>query len=332
MPITLRKLAKELNVAPSTVSRALSGDAGVSEELTARIRRVADEMNYRPQPMRRRVNKVVGLVISTSAQQEFGDSYDYNLLAAALECVGADNWNLHSENVPREGGASRLAEKNLADGLLLCGHPSGMLCARIRELGIPAVVLNDLHTRTGLTSVIPHVETTTEEVVRRLREMGHRRIAMVATLEKYPTVVARVAGYRRAVEGTETGDDLLVHAGYATLQQGQIAVRQLMRRAAPPTALVFATDQLAIGGMIEAGRLGLRIPEDISIVGHDNLRLSAEPDPALTTVDLNTKLMVTDAFRTLRRMIEDPKHVPPQQLTVASRIVWRGSCAPCSAD
>lgn len=331
MPPSLRQIARHTKVAPSTVSRALSGQPDVGEELAQEIRRVAAELSYRPKPMRRRVNKVVGLLVCTSADRASGGDFDHRLVAAVLERVGEEGWHLHSERIPRTGGVLRLVETNFADGLMVCGHPSPALCAALGATGKPVVVLDDLLSRTGLTSVIPRADSATEAVVRRLAAMGHRRVAMIAPHAARPAVAARVAGYRRAATDAGLEGGLFVRAGCATLGQGQEAVRGLMRRAAPPTALVFTEDLPAVGAMLELGRLGIRVPEDVSIVGHGNLRISRESDPALTTVDPDMARMVCEAFGALCGIIEGGACAVPTQLFVEPRVIWRGSCAPCDA-
>jgi DNA-binding LacI/PurR family transcriptional regulator len=331
MSVTLRQLADRINVAPSTISRALAGGAGVSEERAEEIRRLADQMGYRPKPLRRRVNNTVGLIISSTTANEPDDAYQATLLATAMVEVGNAGWHLHSEVVERERGFPKLVEDNRVDGALLCGHPSPELCARLRGMRFPAVALDDLFGRTGLPSVVPEVGGATEEVVTRLRDMGHMRIALVATTDRFPSMASRIAGYRRALAGQADAGRLLALVGQSTLQQGQIATHQLMRGTEPPTAVVYATDLLAIGGMIELGRLGLRIPQDVSIAGHDNTSLARDADPSVTTVDLNTADMVSTGFAMLRGMIEGGTTTMGEgrgQQRVVPRVLWRSSCGP----
>lgn len=331
MSLTLRQLADQINVAPSTISRALSRESGVSDERADEIRRLAAKLGYRPKPLRRRNNKTVGLIVSSTFQNEPDDAYHASLIANATAQIGDAGWHLHSEVVTREGEFAKLVVENRVDGVLLCGHPSREFCDKLRQNRMPAVVLDDLCERTGLPSVIADVGEATVGVIRRMQAMGHQRVAMVATTDRYPTVARRIEAYRQAMAESGDSDRLLVHVGFSTLQQGQIATRQLMQRPEPPTVLVYATDCLAIGGMIELGRLGLNIPHDVSIVGHDNTALAREADPALTSIDLNLPQMITRAFGQLRQMIEAGQHEMPEdqmQASVESKVIWRNSCGP----
>ncbi|NLB68437.1 MAG: LacI family transcriptional regulator [Lentisphaerae bacterium] len=330
MSMTLRQLADKINVAPSTVSRALSNNSGVSEVRAREIRQLADKLGYRPKPLRRSMNKTLGLLVSSDFPKEPDDTYQSNLIAAALEQVGRAGWHLHFEVIPRGNNHSKLVRENRVDGVLLCGFPSQKLCDELLKIRMPAVALDDLAMRTGLSSVVADVSFGTEQVVKRLRAMGHERIAMIATADAFPTVAARVDGYRRAIADLHQEDDLLAFAGYSTIQQGQIATRQLMERCERPTAFIYATDCLAVGGMIEFGRMGLRVPEDVSIAGHDNTSLARDMEPALTSVDLHLPRMIDVAVSMLREHIarDSDEVMEPLQKKIEVQTIWRNSCGP----
>ena len=332
MAITLRDLARQFEVAPSTISRALSGDSGVGSELAEKIKTVANAAGYRPMPLRRRFNHTIGRVISSASNDKPDDAYHAAVISRAMEFVAAQGWHLNMEIICRDGGFPKIVAQNRVDGVMLCGFPTEALCRKLKKLNFPAVALDDLFSRTGLPSVIPDIGVATGSIVERLKAMGHQRIAMVATAARYPTMSDRIAGFKGAVKDLNLPKDYLVHASFSNLQQGQIAATQLMGRPKPPTAIVFATDRLALGGMIALGRLGRSIPNDISVAGHDNLFLSTEPDPPITSVDLNLGGMIAQAFARLKDMIEGAD-VPAaeDQIRIPCEVVWRNSCGPVSA-
>ena len=329
MSITLRDLASQFNVAPSTISRALSGGTGVGTDLADKIKAAADEAGYRPLPLRRRVNHTIGLIISSANNDRPDDAYHAAVISSVMEFVAKQQWHLNMEIIRRDGDLPKLIVQNRVDGVLLCGFPSEGLCRKLRDLRFPAVVLDDLYSRTGLPSAIPDIGISTALIVEQLKAMGHQRIAMVATAARYPTMADRIAGFKDAVGNLKLPRDFLVHASFSNLQQGQTAATQLMRRPAPPTAIVFATDRLALGGMIALARLGLSIPNDISIVGHDNLSFSNEPDPPITSVDLNLDGMVAKAFARIKDLVEYPDaHDGENQIHIPCQVIWRNSCGP----
>ena len=329
--VSLKTLATKFQVATSTISRALAGDPGVSPELARKIKGAADAAGYRPMPMRRRVNHTVGLVVSSARGTALDDLYHASVYAQTMAVVTEQGWHLNLEVLPRDGSLPRLVLDNRVDGVLLCGFPDPCLCAELAKKGFPTVCLDDLASRTGLPSVISEIASATGEMVRQLIEMGHRRIAYVTTSGRFPTVADRLKGFVRATKELKLPNDFLVYVGASSIQQGQAAVMQLMRARRPPTAIVFATDRLALGGILALARLGLSIPGDVSIVGHDNIAEMAEVDPPVTTVDLVMKDVIAHAFHLLQSIILDPdgRSGREMQMSIPAKVVWRNSCGPC---
>lgn len=331
MALTIRKLAQLLRVSPGTVSKALSGGTGIREDLAREIRQRAQELGYHPSPMRRRVNRSIGLVICGSLAQEQGDdSYQMRLTATIVERVSRFGWHMNSEVLTDPAAYPALLLEKRVDGVLLCGNPPRSLCDAIRKADVPGVVLDDVVERTGLTSVSADAGQGTEAAVRHLRDMGHRRIAMVATVAKYPTVLSRVEGFRRGAEGLPPDDAPVLFAGTSSVQQGQTATRQLLQRRNKPTAIIFLTDLLAVGGMFALLRMGLDVPGDISIVGHNNTLLAQKMEPPVSSVDLNLGTMVDAGIRLLIERIQEPERraAAPSQCLIPVHVHWRGSCGP----
>ena len=327
MSPTLRQIAKSLNVATSTVSRALSQEAGVGEERAAQIRAFAEKLGYRPRPMRRASSRAVALVTVTPDGVSSDAPYQSLILSSVYATVGAHGWHLLHEFIRRDSGElPSVVRENRVDGVLFSGLPSPALCAAMRRVGIPTVAMNDLASRTGLPSVMADGAAGTTEVVSSLAAMGHRRIAFAATSTRFPTVAARVEAFRRAAKEAKL-DAFVVVSGGTTIQQGQVSTRQIMARRHRPTAIIYSTDRLAVGGLIELARLGLSVPGDISVVGHDNTGLGHDTDPAITTIDLHQDEMVKAAFTLLLAQIEGGAPAEAVQKTIAPTIAWRASTA-----
>lgn len=327
MPPTLRDIAKQLDVAPSTVSRALADDPGVGPDRAAEIRAFAEKLGYRPRPMRRGLNRTVGLVTATPDARMSDRAWQTFLLSTVVSAVGAHGWHVLHEFVSRESGeVPKLVRENRVDGVLLSGLPSPASCRALRRLGMPAVALNDLASRTGLPSVIADGAEGTRDVVAALASMGHRRVALVTIPLVFPTVAARAEAFREACAAAGVRATVLVVGG-TTIQQGQVGTRQLLSRRPRPTAIVYSADRLAVGGLIELGRAGLSVPGDVSVVGHDNTGLGRETEPPLTSVDLHQEEMVETAFSLLRAQIEGGAPARAVQKTVLSSVAWRASTA-----
>lgn len=330
--ITIRDLARHLDVATSTVSRALAGDQGVGEERIAQIRQLAEKLNYRPKPLRRKLGKTLGFIIATDLAGQADDSFEYETLYQVMVAAAEANWHVHVELADRAAlasGVPSFIRENRVDGVMISGFPPAEFCQRLRQMGVPALVLQDTVARTGLPSIIPDVKNTTAEMVGRLIEMGHKRVAFVSLLSSFPTVVARQEGYRQTMAnaGLDTAG-LEVGVIRSVLRQGQMAVRQLLTASSRPTAIVFVTDRLALGGIHELACSGLKVAEDVSVVGHDNTLLAEEFDPPLTTVDMGFVKTAETAVALLRQSVTNSETGEAKQYYVPTRVIWRGSCGP----
>jgi DNA-binding LacI/PurR family transcriptional regulator len=332
--VTLKELAGRLAVAPSTVSRALADGGGVGPQKVREIRRLAATMNYRPKPMRRTLSRTLGMIISTQRLNEPDDSFQSETLYEVTKAVAEIDWHIHIEFVDRQDERCTLpavVHENRVDGVVLSGHPRAEFCQLLRQEGIPTVVLQDTLERTGCTSIIPDVAEATESAVTRLIGMGHRRIGVVMVPTEFPTVQRRYEGYLRAMRagGIEPAANLQVKVASSSLHQGQMAVRQLFASSDRPTAIVFVTDRLAVGGITELARMGLRIPQDVSLIGHDNNSLGKECDPPLTSVDMNFTRTALRAVEMLQDwIVGGAGPAEPVQIEVPCQVVWRASCGP----
>ena len=134
----------------------------------------------------------------------------------------------------------------------------------------------------------------------------------------------RVEAFREAAG--KQGATLQFSSGDVSFQQGQISTRQLFAKQ-HPTAIIYITDILAIGGLIELARLGLSVPGDVSICGCDNTIFSQQLDPPLTTIDLNLAGSVQTAFNHLRDRITKGEPGEPKQFCIPTSVHWRASCS-----
>ena len=347
MPTTLRDLARMFSVAPSTISRALSSDPGVSIQLAERIREAARAAGYQPKPMRRRVNRALGMVQigdqAPGATEPLSDRFwDYgidpfhaDLMIHAMKSTVDRGWHLNLEILPPEAACPKMIEENRVDGLLICGYPGKTLCETLAARHVPSIVLDDLAERTGLPSIIEDVAPATCEAVHLLASLGHRRIALVSIPDMWPAAHARMQGMVRGL--SECGLTLFRQESVSgsSIENGQAATQRLFAHPERPTAVVYMTDRLAVGGMLALAQMGLRVPKDVSVIGHDNHAISREVRPALTTVDMNVRLLIQKSLDDLMGRIEaaarngqTPAAPKAPQLTVPCTLLRRNTCAP----
>jgi LacI family repressor for deo operon, udp, cdd, tsx, nupC, and nupG len=286
----IKDIASQAGVSPATVSRALSASGLVAEPTLSRIREIAREMNYRPnvsaRSLRTRRSNAVLMVV-----RDVGNPFYLEILKGVEARAREAGYSVlmgNTENNPeREAEYFDMLRDGHADGMILM---TGKLPERddmepAMLAALPVVVALEIIENSGLPHVMIDNVAAAREAVRHLISLGHRRIAHICGPLPEILSVHRRQGYREAM--AEAG--LPVPEGYEpigdyTLDSGQVLCRKLFSHEPKPTALFIANDEMAFGAVNELRRLGLRVPEDVSVVGFDDIFLSHAFHPPLTTV------------------------------------------------
>lgn len=286
----IKDIALRLGVSPATVSRALTGTGLVAEPTLSRIREAARAMNYRPnvsaRNLRTRRSMAVLMVV-----RDIGNPFYLEVMKGVEQAAREAGYSVlmgNTENDPdRETEYFDMLRDGHADGMILM---TGKLPARIEAeglslAGLPLVVALE----TILGSGLPHVQIDNQaaarDAVQHLIGHGHRRIAHITGPLPEVMSMARRDGWRSAMadaglpvpEGYEQRGDYLLHSGLSLCAA-------LLELPEPPTAVFCANDEMAFGAIHELRRRGLDVPGDVSIVGFDDIYLSAAFFPPLTTV------------------------------------------------
>jgi DNA-binding LacI/PurR family transcriptional regulator len=337
---TMRDIAAAASVSQSTVSRVLSGaptTVPIAPETRERVLRTARELGYRPNPLARGLRgastNLLGAVV-----RDFSDPF----FAGAIEALVVESMT-HGYNVVLGHAPGQVSDEVLSlttvleprhtDAVMLLGdmqeHPQ--LLADLRDSLVPVVALwpgtsprefpsIDSDDRVGIRAGLSH-----------LRSLGHERIAFVnAELpNEYRAREEAYLGFMREEFGT-------VPQGYAercprTMAGGDAALRRLMDRADPPTAIAASTDAVAIGVLHAAHSLGVTVPDRLSVVGFDDILIAAHTVPALTTVRMPISEIVGYAVAQAVRLAREPadahREPPPLEIFTPTLIV-RDSTAP----
>lgn len=287
---TVQAVAAAAGVSTATVSRVLNTPQAVRETLRKRVEAAVAELGYVPhagaRAMMLRRSGTVGAVFPTVDNAIFAkaiDALQRRLSEAGLQLLIATS-DYDPDAEMRQ--AVNLVTRG-ADALALCGagqHPE--LLEFLRQRGLPCVHVMTLSADAAMTSVGFDNAEAMAQAVRYLVDLGHRRIAMLAGVTRdNDRAAARLDGVRRALRnaGLELPPQRLVERiyGIAAAREG---LRELMSVRPAPTAIVCGNDVLAVGALLEAQRLGIAVPQALSIVGFDDLELARQLQPALTTV------------------------------------------------
>jgi DNA-binding LacI/PurR family transcriptional regulator len=293
---TIREIAKEAGVSVGTVSNVLNDPAVVSPETRERVLEVVRAHNYRPSDIARGLatgrTRTYGLIVSslfnpftgglvqgaTEAARDLGCS----LLVASATYDGRD--------VPEQVDA---LVRKWVDGIFLASQPLPLEIYGQLRFGSTPVVIMDHHGDGSLRNVVGLVgfdwRSAGYQATKHLIDIGHRRIGYVGGIPQRSSTVEREEGYRAALAEAGIQYDPRIHcAGNYLTDSGCHCTKALLSRAEPPTAITLANDMMALGAYQAAAELGMRIPEDVSIVGIDDNFFVAYAAPPLTTVHVPT--------------------------------------------
>ncbi|MFU1478006.1 LacI family DNA-binding transcriptional regulator [Roseovarius sp. C7] len=325
---TLEDVARLAGVSTATVSRCLNAPDKVVERTRLRVLEAVRELGYLPnfgaRAMVARRTNTIGAIIPTMANAIFAkglQAFQEEARALGYQLLVASS----SYRADLEEEQARALVARGADGLLLIGlERAETLTAFLAQRGLPAVVAWTHAEEAGLPTVgfdnRAAMRGLAEEVLRR----GHQRVAMIsAPVAHNDRARARLDGVRDALRAAGLGEDLpVIETGYG-LDEGGAALAQLMQRETPPTVVMCGNDVLAAGAIRQAGRLGLRVPEDVSITGFDDIELATLVTPALTTVHVPHQEMGRRAAQCLVEMVE--KSVRPCSVALNTELRLRDS-------
>jgi DNA-binding LacI/PurR family transcriptional regulator len=316
MAPTLRDVAELAGVSVATASRVATGNAPVRPETRQRVEEAMRQLLYLPDGRSRSETGLIGVLVPELANPIFP------ALAQAIETRAS----------PR-GFASILCNTNEAAfkeidyvHMLLDRRVEGMIfisCemtnlrgdhshyTRLVDEGARLVFVNGAVTIFDVPSVGVDERVAGEMATQHLIELGHERIGYVAGLEHYLPTQLKAAG--RVAALTAAGldpDGLTAYTGFSTAG-GMRGLAQLLERPDPPTGVICSSDMIAIGALHEAARRGLRVPEDLSIVGFDGIDATKWSIPELTTVEQPIDEIAETAVQTLLTLIEQPERSLP---------------------
>jgi LacI family transcriptional regulator len=324
MAITMDEIARKLNVSVATVSRALSGRPGaVSPQVRREIQEAARRYGYKK---RRTVAKSVALIID---RQLFNvSSQFYNTIIEGVERqLIRDRYFFQFHSV--EPGTAQLDGLNLnfpdLAGVIDVGGYHDQLTEKLNEIGV-AVVLVDHHIPTAeIPAVLIDNTDGVVQACKHLADLGHRRVAYLGCDPPVINGHERWFGYHRGVNifGFENTPGLVESCG-GRIDEAHEAMNRILKRGMKPTAVITHNDVRAVGAMDAIKQAGLRIPDDICVVGFDDIALSHEVVPALTTVHVPKRTMGITAVQWLLNSIQG-KSNPFIKVVVPTNLVVRAS-------
>ncbi|MFN8223978.1 MAG: LacI family DNA-binding transcriptional regulator [Gaiellales bacterium] len=328
---TLREIATRLGVSIATVSYALNGRPGVGPELRTRIIELAAEMGYRPNDLAKGLRtgqtRSIGMLV-----EDLANPFSADLASAILSVAQARGFKVlvsHTRNAGRlEPGDFEALHDSGVEGVIL----ASVVNYGDRELMETVVVR-----KPPVIQVIRHLPDLAADVVgiddraaarqaaMHLLQTGRTDVAVIAGPQWSPTSELRLAGFREALAlaGQPLASTKLVVSGYSMAEGGRAAAQ--LARSDPPQAILCGNDLIALGAIDALLTLGLRVPEDIAVVGFDDISIAAINSLGLTTIRQPRTEIGEATLATLLRRI-DGSSDPPVHVVVPHELIVRTSC------
>nr|WP_313884331.1 LacI family DNA-binding transcriptional regulator [Streptomyces cynarae] len=331
--MTLRDVALLAGVSSRTVSNVVNGYAPVSEATRARVQQAVDELGYRPNVLAR--NLAAGRSGQIAVVVPYLDTpYFAELLQGIIRAARVQGYNVLIDQT--DGDAehekmflSRGSQQLLFDGVIF--SPLGLAQSDLaaRDPALPLVVLGERVSDGSFDHIGIDDVTASREATEHLLGLGRRRVAAIGD-QPYRTGEAaqlRTRGFRLAHEraGIPVREELIISTPRFNRSDGATAMAHLLDLEEPPDAVFCYSDLVALGAMHTLAARGLRVPEDVAIVGYDDIEDGRYSNPSVTTVSPDKRMIAETAVERLLKRIGSPAPVPGREIRAPHQLITRAS-------
>lgn len=333
---TIDEVAERAGVARGTVSKVLSGTYYASAKTREKVMQAASELGYRPNLAARALSKgrtfVLGLLIPYDPDQLFADPHVLDIIRGVEAAANEHDYNVllstaHRPSDPKSA-YSRVLRSNYVDGLIVIEGPNMTAIAeQLQQQPSPWVVSGYAVPGSNAHSVHADDPAVTAELTQHLISLGHRRIGVISSGVGPGAFDKRLRGCHQALHDNDLYlDPALLALGDMSVESGYRAAGELLALPEPPTAIWALNDRMALGTLQWAQQHGVRVPDDLSIAGFDDISAAALSNPPLTTVRLPSYREGQEAVQLVFQLLEGRN--TPHEVLVPTDVIIRGSTGP----
>ncbi|HUT19645.1 MAG TPA: LacI family DNA-binding transcriptional regulator [Anaerolineae bacterium] len=324
---TIYTVAQRAGVSIATVSRVLNDSARTTEETRAKVLRAVRELGYQPSSAAR---SLAGSGTETIALlfPEISGPFISEIIRGIETEAHRRGYHLLIYGLEGDRGDDPLLRflSTKVDGMILGSYCDGTHIQSMQRQGIPLVLMCNQVDGTAVDSIFPDDFSGAHEAVTHLIQHDYQRIAFVGDATTSTHKTTRFEAYRQALEDHSwPSDPRWVMRGDYSEQSGRRAMEELLKLPQPPRAVFAANDQMAIGALDVVHNQGLRVPDDVAIVGFDDIPAAAYVNPPLTTVRQNIRESGELAVQLLLRRIEELE-TEVENIVLPTQLVVRRSC------
>ncbi len=329
--VTIKDIAKELGISPSTVSKALKGHPEISDATKHAVRELAEKWNYKPDQvalsLKSGLSKTIGVIVPEIVH------YFFSTVISGIEDLAYDSgyhvmFCQSSELYEREVKAVQTLLSCRVDGILVSvSKVTGDFehFRKIQDAGIPLVFFDRICDQIDTDRVVVDDETGAYEAVKHLIKIGCKNIVHLSGPQNLQIGEKRKGGYLRALKDhniTITENNIIK---CDTMEEAFIVVHELFKRPEKPDGIFAVNDLTAAAAMKIVKDLGYRVPEDVAIVGFTSGLISDITNPTLTSVEQHGYTIGREAVRLLIDRLEKKHDLPSQTIIIKTELVIKGS-------
>ena len=307
---TMKDIARLAQVSTSTVSHVINGSRFVSDEIREKVMRIVAELNYTPSAVARRLKvretKTIGLLVTATNNPFFAE-----VMAGVEQYCQQHQYNLI---IATTGGDSKRLQQNLqtlihkqVDGVLLMCGDSRFQADMELEVSLPLVVMDWWFTELNADKILENSERGGYLATKSMVDAGHQKIGIITGNLRKSVAKNRLQGYKKALSEANIvlNPDWIVESHF-DFEGGIVGAQKLLALLDRPTAIFCCSDTIAIGAYQAIQNQGLRIPQDISIMGYDDIELARYLFPSLSTISQPKAELGKLAVETLLQRIQEP--------------------------
>lgn len=334
MPSNLQIIADRLNISTATVSRALNGKSGVSSKVRKNVLDVAQELNMFTRPVAQNLDSdhamAIAFVLRRGPTPMVEDTFYNSMMKGAELELSQQGYHLVSISLEENPLFGAQFPPNLdarrLDGLIVVGPElSQHTMAKLKSLEIPIVLCANHDLAMEIDGVTSANREGAQLAVEHLVAHGHRHIVCITGPADWQPVRDRVEGYLDVMRAHGFEPHVLSLDGYLTADTGYTLGQRALQEFPETTAIVAGNDPMALGAIRAIKDMGKSIPQDVAIVGYDNVYWTDSIDPSLTTVFIHKETIGMLAAQRLLELIQKGPQVPIS-IRVKNELVIRESC------
>jgi LacI family transcriptional regulator, repressor for deo operon, udp, cdd, tsx, nupC, and nupG len=323
----IQQVAKQAGVSVATVSRVLNGQKTVSGKTRMKVEEAIKKLNYEPSMLGRNLrnseSRLLLILIPT-----ISNPFYLEIIKGIEQVAISQNYNIllceTDSNPERENIYFDLVRKKMADGIISMDPAvNGKTLKKLAE-NYAIIQCSEYEEGSGIPYVTIDNEEASYRAVKHLVQIGHKKIALINSDEKYLYARQRKMGYKRALEenGIALKPEYIIPTQHLGFENGQQAMKKILNLEERPTAVFAVSDLLAIGALKEINASGLHVPSDMAVVGFDKIDFSNMTNPTLTTIAQPMHKMGTVAAKML---IDKIKGIEVESIILDHELVIRES-------